>query len=154
MAQPQIIVSLWDGEPQPDKKNYLGCGVCVAPDKVLTAKHVSCPVGKPEIPVARLRAGLSAIREGGMLIHSIEHHPERDISLLLLKRPHEKPFVNCNAAAALEEGGEVELLAYNMAEACLKGPIPVRLTNWSQPNSWEFHTRTRPRHEWRRSAAG
>lgn len=140
MAQPQIIVSLWDGEPQPDKKNYLGCGVCVAPDKVLTAKHVPCPVGKQEIPFARLRAGLSGIREGGMLIHSVEHHPERDISLLVLRRPHEKPVVACNATATLQEGGQVELLAYNMAEACLKGPIPVNLTNWSQPDSWEFHT--------------
>jgi hypothetical protein len=106
----------------------------------LTAKHVPCPVGKQEIPFARLRAGLSGIREGGMLIHSVEHHPERDISLLVLRRPHEKPVVACNATATLQEGGQVELLAYNMAEACLKGPIPVNLTNWSQPDSWEFHT--------------
>ena len=141
MGQPQIIVSIWDGEPDTkNNNNYLGCGVCIAEDKVLTSKHVLHPRNKGEVPAERLYTGLSAVRDGGMPVDSVAHHPDRDISILLLKQPHQKEIVTTNPVN-LRAGQEVFLLAYNMAESCLKGPVSVGLVNWAKPDTWEFHTR-------------
>lgn len=145
MDQPQIIVSLWDGEPDTEtKQNYLGCGVCVASNKILTAKHVVCPEGMPEISAKQIHAGLSGTRENGIPGEDVIHCRERDISLLVLKQPHGKTEVECNTSVQLATSQQVELLAYNNQERCLKGPFPVPLTNWVKPDGWEFHTEPAP----------
>jgi|CXWL01.1.fsa_nt_gi hypothetical protein len=134
MTQPNIIVSL---RRKGSEKN-LGSAVAVAPHKLLTAKHVVMPDGE-KISETDIEATLLSFR-GSLSVKRIDHHPERDISLITLAHEHQKTVVSCNLAPALKENLWVNLLACNTAENCVKGPFEVQLTNWTEPGGWEFHT--------------
>lgn len=134
MTQPNIIVSL----KLKDSKRHLGSAVAVAPNKLLTAKHVVMPDGE-KISETDIQATLISNREFLSVKH-IDHHPDRDISLITLVHEHQKTVVSCNLEPALEENLMVKLLACNTAEKCVKGPYDVQLINWIEPGGWEFHT--------------
>ena len=74
MKQFDIIVSLWNGSPNSGK--YLGCGVCIAPDLILTTKHVVKSFSPKNI-----RAGLISDRDSGLSVKHIELHPKEHDAL-------------------------------------------------------------------------
>ncbi|QTR49521.1 S1 family peptidase [Candidatus Thiothrix anitrata] len=132
-----IIVSLWDGLP--NQGTFLGSGVCIAPDKVLTAKHVICPESG-EVPAKSLKVGMVR-RDPGMPIKEVKHHPDRDISLLTLAQPHNKTQVGCNSGITLAQGLDVELLGYdNSPSGGDTKRFGSTLSIWAAPDSWKFHT--------------
>ncbi|MEA1934265.1 MAG: serine protease [Thermodesulfobacteriota bacterium] len=137
MKQFDIIVSLWNGSPNNGK--YLGCGVCIAPDRILTAKHLV----KDFLPT-NIFAGLIPDRDSGLPVKHMELHQERDVSVLTLARVHKKQAIPCNLTPSLKQGKDIQLLAYNKTEKCTKGPIKVDLSNWVKPCGWEFHTQPVP----------
>ncbi len=133
-----IIVSLWDGLP--NQGTFLGSGVCIAPDKVLTAKHVICPASGKEVPANRIKAGMVR-RDPGMPIKSLHHYPDRDITLLNLIQPHNKTQAGCNSNVTLKQGMVVELLGYdNSPSGGDTKRFQSTLSIWAEPDSWKFHT--------------
>ena len=137
MKQFDIIVSLWNGLPNIGE--YLGCGVCIAPVLILTAKHVVKSFSATDI-----RAGLIPDRDSGLSGKNMELHSERDVAVLTLAREHEKQVIPCNLTPGLKKGERIQLLAYNKSEKCTKGPMNVDLSNWVEPDGWEFHTEPVP----------
>jgi len=134
MTQPNIIVNL----RYKNSKENLGSAVAVASDKVLTATHVIKPGGN-ELPVSDYEATLLGYRES-LSVKEIRHYPDRDISLITLCLEHRKTVVTCDFESRMEEGLEVQLLACNTQENCIKGPFNVQLINRTEPDGWEFHT--------------
>lgn len=122
MKQFDIIVSLWNGLPS--RGEYLGCGVCIAPDLILTAKHIV-----KSFPPTNIFAGLIPDRDSGLPVKHIEPHLQRDVAVLALAREHKKQAIPCNLTPGLEQGKDIQLLAYNKTEKCTKGPIKVDLSN-------------------------
>lgn len=92
MPAKDTIVSFWDGLP--NKGQYLGCGVCIAPDTVLTAYHVLAPKNAEnkhiEVPQQQLRVGRVPIGDAGLPVKAVHHHEKRDISLVILNDQHNK----------------------------------------------------------------
>ncbi len=132
-----IIVSLWDGLP--NQGTFLGSGVCIAPDKVLTATHVICP-DSGEVPADRIKVGMVR-RDPGMPITNVQHHPNRDITLLTLTWEHKKTVVKCHLKATLEQGQAIELLGYdNSASGGDTKRFNSTLSIRAEPDSWKFHT--------------
>lgn len=130
MTQPNIIVSL----KLKDSKRHLGSAVAVAPNKLLTAKHVVENISRTDI-----QATLLSNREFLSVKH-IDHHPDRDISLITLAHEHQKTVVSLNLMPVFKESLMVKLMAINTAENCVKGPYEVQLINWTALGGWEFHT--------------
>lgn len=135
MKQRDIIVSLWSSDST-DDGSYLGCGVCIGKRDILTAKHVIESVAENQIYVGAIPRGDTTIP-----IEGCQKHENRDLAILILVKAHGKEIIFCDSTTAIEAGDEVQLLAYNKTARNTKGPIKLEITNWTQPNGWEFHTK-------------
>jgi hypothetical protein len=137
------IVSIWSGKP--NQGEYLGCGVCITPDMIITAGHV---IHEKE----DLYVGLIPGRDSGISVNHIERHKidtkaqgkPRDIALVTLSGEHGKPTNLCSFSKVFTAGAVVTLVAYNSSEKCVKGPVDVTINNWAEPGSWELNTELSP----------
>ena len=128
------VISLWSGKP--NQGQYLGCGVCITPERAITAFHVV-----DGINIGELFVGLIPDRDTGLSVCKVYQHDDgRDIAIIELSRPHGKPICPCDFSATLSAGSDIELLAYHKEEGAIREGIAVNLSNWVEPNTWEFHT--------------